>query len=1407
MSGQSSLATKAQLDKSEREHLEDVVTNLRKTVEKDIEYQLEHSYELNSEDGGKGLSDEEAATRAELVTAVEREDGDKSWEVKFERYVMGVGYTIVNRLTALRCMEVRGFIDRPVTQFGDSGTTPAAERLETEEFLGPNEAIIEAYDRECEKLSEEIEILFDSDSPYSIIDPDVDIFEELCLALDDVPEELWRADDVLGWVYEYYNTPKLQEVRKKARQGKLEADDVPAANQFYTPHWVVRQLTDNSLGKMYLESKDEFHSTVDQQSHLSMSERKNRTPHIQDSPSVSDYCTYLIPSETDQDVTNFKNIEEIRVIDPACGSGHFLLYAFDVLERIWRAETEIPPEEIPRKILRYNLFGIDLDMRACQLAAFNLYLKARTRTEAEGKSSFEMPNIGIVCADARIVNFDDARELFEEVSGEKDELYKALESLIDQFEDVHGIGGLLDVRGTLSEQFLETQSDTLQTTFEDDWDADLTLQSFLNTLQDAIDKRINGDSFAAQDLKSFVRLLSVLAQDYDVALMNPPYGSAQRGRMPQTVKSYVEDHYDYAPQYYLNFFEACDQILKDDGRIGMLVPRSFMFKRRYQDFREDFIGDRGSFDFLAEFGEGILDNAIVRTVGTVVRTGGTGNEQGDFFRLHDIPTEQKEEVFINTAFELDTSEDVQRHYRLPLENFKKIPGSPLSYWTPHEIREYHDTNLKLDPEAAKIDGDAVCSVKTGIQTGKNPRFVRRHWEVDELNEFIPYAKGGEEAWISPHIDRCINWSSDGAEVERYKGSKIYNEGFFKNEGLTWTYSKETGRRFGYYPSGGIFDIKGSMIFTQDLSSWILMSALNSTLYHGIFLSLTPERDWGVSDVGRIPWYTEFEEEVDLLEDASISQYDVSITSSESDPTSPFYVAPSVYPGNREYFYNHIYTEGSSPQDRELSSDMSLSQLSKSAKITKLNREQTLEESASEIDDLMFSVAGVSESTKEQLLQEIALRTSEDPRDRKPDKVENVEVTEQEVRADIKELIHHLVLEIVSETEDGIVPIQASSDIKTVLDELEIKFQEIFGDYAEERLAEADQLLGDLPAGDSPYPNLDQWISDNLFNYHVGKFENTPIVWKLSTNDLVSNPATEGFACILDYQRLDSSVFDRLETKYLEPEKSELNERRNAAERRSNNESLSTSERAEASEEYERCESALTQINELQEAMMQLSSPHVPDRDPQVETIAADLKPKVVRFRERTVERLETLDELVEEMDPEKFDEVFSPKFLQRVNENREDWIEALKMLETACTEYSKGPKHPVETHLYDLFVYVDDIIGSTYHGSNDITFMNHYFSKGKSYLEDGRPRDGLDNDIHLLAELAAETDEDVELGREVKDECNKLSKILPSDWKTRAKSEILTAGYNPVKKYGVEANIQPLAEKNIVPEIVEDKVL
>ncbi len=455
MDGQSTHPRKAQLDKEEREHLEAVVTEMRDRVEANVRYQLEDEYGLDEKPDTVGASSGESAladaredgdaslseTQENLVEAIELEAADgHDWEAAHEQYITGVGYTIVNRLAALRCMEVRDFIDDEVTSFRDDGLTPAADRLVTEEFMLEEEAVLEAYRNECDALADEIEILFDRSTAYSLIDPDDDTYEDLCGMLDKVSDEVWRADDVLGWVYEYYNVKLLDDLRRKGDREGLEPEDVPAANQFYTPHWVVRMLTDNSLGKLYLEDNGTLQETVEAQDALTPDERKNRPLSPDESPDLADFCTYLVPSEEEGEPPAFDGPEDIRVIDPACGSGHFLLYAFDVLERIWRAETDLDHAEIPREILRHNLHGVDLDMRACQLAAFNLYLKGRTRAEAEGATGFDMPEVGIVCADAKVADIEGVEEVFDEVADGKGDVENALRRILDAFEEVHGLG-------------------------------------------------------------------------------------------------------------------------------------------------------------------------------------------------------------------------------------------------------------------------------------------------------------------------------------------------------------------------------------------------------------------------------------------------------------------------------------------------------------------------------------------------------------------------------------------------------------------------------------------------------------------------------------------------------------------------------------------------------------------------------------------------------------------------------------------------------------------------------------------------------------------------------------------------------------------------------------------------------
>ena len=1440
MDGNAAVPRKAQLDKEEREHLEDVVTEMRDRVEANVRYQLE-AEGLDERPGEDASPSDE---QAELVEAIELEGVDGSdWDERYQQYVTGVGYTIVNRLAALRCMEVRNFVDEEVTRFREDGLTPAADRLVTEEFMLEAEAVLEAYRNACDDLAAEIEILFDRSSAYSLVDPDDDTYEDLCALLDEVPDEVWRADDVLGWVYEYYNVKLLDDLRRKGDREGLEPEDVPAANQFYTPHWVVRMLTDNSLGKLYLEDRGELRETVERQDSLSPDERKNRPLSPDESPDIADFCTYLVPSEEEGDPPDFDGPEDIRVIDPACGSGHFLLYAFDVLERIWRAETDLDDAEIPREILRHNLYGVDLDMRACQLAAFNLYLKGRTRAEAEGASGFDMPEVGIVCADAKVADVEGVEAVFEEVADGKSDVEDALRRVLDAFEEVHGLGSLLDVRGTLGDLFEdEVDEGSVQITLDDDPREDHTLGQILHSLREAVDQHREEDSFLAQDLRSFVRLLDVLAQDYDVALMNPPYGS--RNRMPNIVQDYVEGHYQYTSEFYINFFEVCDRITKSNGRVGMLVPRSFMYKHRYEDFRSDFVGGEGSFDFLAEYGIGVLDNATVRTVGTVVRSGVNQTSSGTFLRLHDIDTKQKEETFVDVLAD-ESVDGTDRLFEVKLEEFSRIPRTPICYSIPNEVRVLHDTSIKLDAEHAGVDGESVCNAVPGLQTANNERFARYFWEVEDYRAFKPIAKGGADAWIIPPISETVEWEDDGTSLKRSSPTiRIRNEELYGKSGLSWTYIKDTGRRFGYYP-GGLFTNTGFMLFPRsEISLWKMMAVLNSSLYHNLFLSLTTERHWNAGEVGSVPWLEQLEE-IDELQKFAREQYQTVLEQRIDEPVSPYYRGPSLLPDSRsEFYYNHPHVDKLEDidVDSKFETDIQNSEIKNIARRNKqseLRRRQKLESLSDEIDSLIYDKIGLSETVQKKIQQEIFLRTTEDPEDREVPDPESVPDVPDNLDEQVRDLVHHFAMEAVREEPDGIVPLEGTDDQADMLDRIVERFEDAYGEYAEDRLVEVDDILGAESADDEAYPNLRSFIEDDLFAYHVETMENTPILWKLTTGRLLADATGEGFACFVDYHSLDAGLFDRLNTRYLEPRKAELRERRSAANQRRDDDSLSTAERADATAEFEFCSSALEGIAEFEDVLQELGDTNEREFDADDRELVDELAPKVAAFRAETAERIATLETLRERNGEAWFRDTFSDGFWDKVDEWREEWLDALDELERACEAYARPSDEPVEAHLADLFDYFDwRLEGSDHYSSTGILFMTYYFEREGADLldDDGEPYENLTEDEELLASLATGVDDasvldaaylerlaDEEgvddaaelpplaefkaLAEEIDDRCGAVSRQIPSDWSDRALSEVTTAGYQPVHRHGVAVNITPLAEQHVVPEIVEDKVI
>ena len=1382
-----------QLDRAERDRLETIVAEMRDRVEDNVEYQLAQQG-LDADPEDPAALDGDTQRLAEAID-LERVDG-LPWDDAVAQYVTGVGYTVVNRLAALRCLEVRDFLDEEVTVFTDDGLSPAAETLVHEEFLLEDEAILAAYHDACDALADEIEILFDRSSAYSLLDPDADTFEDLCGMLDQVPDAVWRADDVLGWVYEYYNRPVVEALDAK---NTLDPGDVGPANQFYTPHWVVRMLTDNSLGKLYLEATGQA-DTIPAPDALAPATRKERAATPTDAPSVADLCTYLIPDDGDGDAPDFDHPADLRVIDPACGSGHFLLYAFDILERIWWAETDLDRGDVPAKILEHNLYGVDIDLRSCQLAAFNLYLKARTRADAEG-GTFEMPNVGIVCADARVAEVEEAVDVLDRLTGEDTDGREAIDEVIEEFQTTEALGSLLDVQGALAGAFMQDQTDVME------WGeaGPHTLHEFLRKLEDAVEERTAG-SFGERNLRSFLRLLVVLTREYDVALMNPPYGSG--GRMPDDVQAYVEDHYDYTTEYYINFFEACERLVKTNGRVGMLVPRSFMFLTSFRDFREDFIGGSGSFDFLAEYGIDVLDNATVRTAGTVVRSGVESEAAGTFIRLNDVEKGRKERSFLHAAFVDPTEDGVRRRYRRDLSDFEMIPGTPLTYWVPTGLRRLYESGTVLDADNAGLDDRETYGViKQGLATADDSRFVRKFWESADASAWPPFAKGGSDAWLLPRVTQTVLWENDGAEIKRYWGSRPQNTAHYFSESLTYTVAKESGRRFGYLHESSVFGHKGSVLLPED-GIWHALSYTNSHLFTYLMLAQTTERMWEVGQVSKVPWRSELED-IGELEPLAREAVGHLVSKRQYDFVSPHYDGPVLLavlgvddplPG-----YDHPHRDlranlALDELDATLDPSATLDELGVAAGRHLERIEAALQSCADAIDQAVFDCFDVTDQQRETVLREIALRTNADPRERAAYDPEAITDPPEAFPEMVKDLLLHLAIRAVREDDDGIVPLSPVEGEDDLLTRIEGAFERIFGDHADARLAEVDRLLGSRPADDEAYPNLRDWLEDDLFDYHVAAFDRTPIVWRLTTERLVSDPEGEGFGCLVDYHQLDASVFDRLQNRYLEPRKAMLRERRSAANRRRGDDALAAGERTDAAEAYARCESGLEQIAVFEDRLADLAQPVGRERSEVDRDRAAAAAEQVAAFRDRTAARLETLDALVA-LDEVDAADLFSPSFYPTVRANREEWLAGLDALEAAFEAYATDG--PVAAHRYDLFEYYDDLVGSAHYASNGILFTTYYFDAlaGQSRIDD----DASDRQRYC-AELARDLDEYRRLAADIADACDDIAADISADWADRALAEITATGYRPIHKHGVAINITPLADAELVPETVDRRV-
>lgn len=1254
------------MEKARRDALRAVVNKARRSVEESLERQLSafglscKSTPIPKED--LALHPVQEAQYPRLLDAVRRQgravgaDGQITPQA-VTRFVRETGGTWVNRLAALRALEARGLLAPAAAFISDEygGSSPRAARIREEaaareKALTRDEALRAGIEDACRELTENVRVLFDLTDEQSLLWPDSSSLKEILgLFSVDVPNEDWREPDVLGWVYQYYNTEANAELkRRKARTTGFQytADDIPIANQFYTPHWVVRVLTDNTLGRLWLESRERVpllntsaHATGEAQEakpSCTLLENRLGVPHAGDAPdafrewlngtpdpiageTVDQLCRFLVPLPSRPIPRPRKRARELRVIDPACGSGHFLLYAFDVLFAIYREdEPDLDPREIPALILQNNLFGIDIDHRAAQLAAFDLYLKAReTLFAIDPEAPLKLQRLNIVIADAHIGD-DPRRATFLDRFKDDPEIRQLYGKVLEALDNTNALGSLIKVRTEFEGLFRGVQEAhgrkaraqeaawsasgqlTLvdggpQVKFEEkfrshsgrQWKLDELLEELRGFESEVAPGQDIGARLFYTDLERSVGLLSLLSQQYDVVLMNPPYGD-----MPPEAKDYLKGnkkkriaaryprtHFDL----YGAFIEQAFDVLLPNGFLGALVPWTYTYLSSLETLRKEILCGEARPEFIQEYGYGILDGATVGTVGTVARklsstaTADVLAHACTFERLSGRKKDwEKEESFRTSLRDFMASGPnyAGEWFEARLESLRDVPGMPYAYWASDALRAFFRAFPPIDASQAgsMVPGrpaHRVADVQVGLQTSDDARFLRFWWEVPRTSvgeglRWVPFAKGGRYTSFYSRLDLVVNWDGDGSEMKAYarerKASGLPIQGncalapwtcFFK-EGVTWSRASWRLRRFGLLPKGCMFADKGPSVFPVGLSAEAILGLLNSAVGTAMLLFQTPERMWELRHVGSlpVPWpdrnWTGVTETVKALRQLVKQAF-------ETDETCIDYSEPLL----RQTFRSSAFVP---PKATDVLSAL-IGGAEAAARKSAAARASLLQLLDDEVFDLMNIESADRRLVEMELARRAATIVSPEAEAEGTRESHSAEEADDENIGDSPEeaagtatglgskrdlisgwLSYYLKNSIESDA-DGIVPVAATEMEPSLLLRLRETMAKDLGPEAALVLeAQAPAYLGTK--------SLDEWLFVSreetfelagtksklpvgFFPWHVRLYRNRPILWLLSSENFETGKVRFTFRGYIHYLKLTPDTLPKLLSHYLE----------------------------------------------------------------------------------------------------------------------------------------------------------------------------------------------------------------------------------------------------------------------------------
>lgn len=795
----------------------------------------------------------------------------------YEKLVEEFTFTLFNRLSALKVMEAHTLHPEIVTRRSQHGDRSFAHKHWLEQNPeGRNEemeGLVRFMDDQLAALASDIP-LFSTQHPYHLLPTAIELngimnaFNQVETD-DQVEDNIWQSDDVLGWLYESYNNYK--KAAHKESGDKTEFNKVSIQSQVYTPRWVVKFLVDNSLGKLYLEMYPD-------------SDIKNR---------------YKIANAPKTRTREPKQLTEIRMIDPATGSGNFLLYGFDLFYDLYTDQIEnygadYDDRKIAELIIANNLHGVDLDDRAIQLAQLGLYIKAKRK-----KRSSKVEHFNIVSSDFYLPEYTAVKHLFENEQPLSPELEKIVIDLWGDLQQAYKFGALIRLEEKFSSRLRgliekETKGGLL---FSENTmlDYENFRLNFFTNLQKAVEYNTakQGQTFLNIKTQDAITFLKLLTQKYDLAVANPPY--TDTADFGDELKTFIDNNYKQPLKFnsnlYASFILRCTELINNSGIVGMIHPLTFMYIKSFEDVRK-YILNKYQIRILVEFGMGGLfpQNIFVDPAFYILENNKNNNEDSLFVSLDQYSNtfnqSNKKEYLFEAIDNLNNGKDDNHLFIINQELLKIIEGWPFIYWISKGFRNKFKGKLTKD----------ILDNCQGMATTDNNRFIRFWWEVDrgcisedylvDNKKWVRYIKGGPYNKWYGNDWTVVNYKNNGEElINLVKGKYpkisdpefvIKNKKFYFKAGINYTASGARGASFRYHEVNHIFDVGGASIFpTTDFNNlFYILAFFNTNLCSYIINCLNPTVNTQSGDIERVPFVIPDKDSEKIVSD--LSEINISI---------------------------------------------------------------------------------------------------------------------------------------------------------------------------------------------------------------------------------------------------------------------------------------------------------------------------------------------------------------------------------------------------------------------------------------------------------------------------------------------------------------------------------------------------